>query len=84
MASTTRRSGRRGRRLDWAGAGWSLARPAARDWLFLVPALVFFIGYQVWPIFRVLWLSFTDFHFLRNKPAQLGWVRNYATRWPTR
>ena len=42
----------------------ALVRKGVGEWLFLAPALVFFIGYQVWPIFRVLWLSFTDFQFL--------------------
>ena len=49
-----------------------------REWLFLAPALVFFIGYQVWPIVRVLWLSFTNFQFLSDKPAQWVGFANYA------
>jgi len=48
------------------------------EWLFLVPALAFFVGYQVWPIVRVLWLSFTDFQFLSNNPAHWIWFDNYA------
>ena len=48
------------------------------DWLFLAPALIFFIGYQVWPIVRVLWLSFTNFQFLSDKPAQWVGFDNYA------
>src|SRR5947208_676311 len=47
------------------------------EWLFLAPALAFFIGYQVWPIVRVLWLSFTDFQFLSDKPAHWIWFNNY-------
>src|SRR4051794_10227319 len=46
-------------------------------WLFLIPALVFFAGYQVWPIIRVLWLSFTDFQFLSHDPAHWVWFDNY-------
>ena len=63
-----------------AGAASGLAglRRQGVEWLFLVPALVFFIGYQVWPIFRVLWLSFTDFEFLSDKPAHWIWFGNYA------
>src|SRR3979409_2353756 len=49
-----------------------------RNWLFLVPTLIFFIGWQVYPIFRVLWMSFTNYHFLRNQPAQFVGVQNYA------
>jgi ABC-type sugar transport system permease subunit len=46
-------------------------------WLFLVPTVAFFVGYQVWPIFRVLWLSFTNYQFLTDKPAQWIWFANY-------
>jgi len=46
-------------------------------WLFLLPALVFFVGYQVWPIFRVLWLSFTNYEFLSDKPARFVGIDNY-------
>ncbi len=52
-------------------------RKGVSEWFFLAPALVFFIGYQVWPIFRVLWMSFTDFEFLSNKPAHWVWLDNY-------
>ena len=41
-------------------------------WLFLLPALVFFVGYQVYPIFRVLWISFTDYQFLSQRAGELG------------
>jgi multiple sugar transport system permease protein len=55
-----------------------LMRKGLGDWLFLAPALIFFIGYQVWPIVRVLWLSFTDFQFLSDKPGQWVGFDNYA------
>jgi multiple sugar transport system permease protein len=55
----------------------TLLRKGAGEWLFLAPALAFFIGYQLWPIVRVLWLSFTDFQFLSSKPAQWVWFDNY-------
>jgi multiple sugar transport system permease protein len=54
-------------------------RQGADGWLFLGPALLFFIGYQVWPILRVLWLSFTDFQFLSDKPAHWVGFDNYVT-----
>jgi multiple sugar transport system permease protein len=53
-------------------------RKGLAEWLFLAPAVVFFVGYQVWPIARVLWLSFTNFQFLSDKPAQWVWFDNYA------
>ena len=43
-----------------------------RTWPYLVPALFFFFGWQLWPILRVLWISFTDYHFLSNQPVQAG------------
>ncbi len=52
-------------------------RQGLGHWLFLAPALAFFIGYQVWPIFRVLWISFTNFEYLSDKPAQFVGVANY-------
>ncbi len=47
-------------------------------WLFLIPALVFFVGYQVFPIFRVIWISFTNYQFLSDKPSEWVWFANYA------
>src|SRR5262245_56191469 len=55
----------------------TLLRQGIGAWLFLLPALAFFIGYQVWPIFRVLWLSFTDYQFLSNEPEHWIWLENY-------
>ncbi|MGK9171094.1 sugar ABC transporter permease [Inquilinus limosus] len=53
-------------------------RQAAGAWLFLLPALAFFALYQVYPILRVLWISFTDYKFLSDQPANWIWLRNYA------
>jgi ABC-type sugar transport system permease subunit len=47
-------------------------------WLFLLPALAFFIGYQVWPIVRVIWISFTDYQFLTAEPENWVGFANYA------
>jgi multiple sugar transport system permease protein len=47
-------------------------------WLFLLPALAFFVGYQVWPIVRVVWISFTDYQFLTNQPANWVGFANYV------
>jgi multiple sugar transport system permease protein len=40
--------------------------------------LFFFVGYQVYPIFRVLWISFTDFEFLSNEPSNWVGFDNYT------
>lgn len=47
-------------------------------WWFLLPALFFFIGYQVYPIFRVIWISFTNFEFLSSEPSQWVGFDNYV------
>jgi hypothetical protein len=55
-----------------------LLRQGIGRWLFLLPTVAFFVGYQVWPIFRVLWLSFTDYQFLTtDKPENWVWFDNY-------
>jgi multiple sugar transport system permease protein len=60
------------------GSQLAQLRQGAGMWLFLVPALAFFVGYQVWPIIRVLWMSFTDYQFLTNDPANWVWFDNYV------
>lgn len=52
-------------------------RHASSAWWFLLPAVIFFVGYQVYPIFRVLWISFTDYEFLSSDPAQFVGFANY-------
>ncbi|MGF1624806.1 MAG: carbohydrate ABC transporter permease [Alphaproteobacteria bacterium] len=47
-------------------------------WLFLAPTLIFFVWYQVYPIIRVVWISFTDFRFLTGQPGAWVGVDNYA------
>jgi multiple sugar transport system permease protein len=56
----------------------SLLRQDMTTWLFLLPAVIFFVGYQAYPIFRVLWISFTDYEFLTNEPARWIGFGNYA------
>ena len=65
---------RRGERI----AGWiGLLRLDLSTWMFLAPALLFFVGYQVYPIVRVLWISFTDYEFLTNEPPRWIGFDNY-------
>src|SRR5690349_21289919 len=47
------------------------------NWTFLIPMLLFFVGYQVYPILRVLWISFTDYKYLRSEPASWVGLLNY-------
>jgi ABC-type sugar transport system permease subunit len=53
-------------------------RQGISPWMFLLPALLFFVGYQVYPIVRVVWISFTDYQFLTNAPANWVGFDNYA------
>lgn len=48
-----------------------------KNWLYVLPALIFFIGYQVYPIIRVFVISFTDYHYLRQDPAKFVGFQNY-------
>ena len=53
------------------GAGWVA-------WLFILPGVFFFVGWQLWPIFRVAWMSFTDYEFLNLKdPVQWVGLQNF-------
>ena len=52
-------------------------RQEMTPWVFLLPALVFFVGYQVYPIIRVIWISFTNYEFLTDEPAQWVGFTNY-------
>ena len=52
-------------------------RQGVNTWFFLLPALIFFVGYQVYPVFRVVWISFTDFEYLTNEPANWVGFGNY-------
>jgi multiple sugar transport system permease protein len=37
---------------------------SVQNWLFLLPAVAFFVLWQIWPIIQVAWYSVTDFRFL--------------------
>lgn len=47
------------------------------NWLFLVPATFFFVGWQIYPIVRVFLLSFTDFKYLETAPPNFVGLQNY-------
>jgi ABC-type sugar transport system permease subunit len=60
-------------------AGSAAATRFVRSWMFLAPAILLFAGWQLYPIVRVAWLSFTDYHFLRADAAvSWVWFENYA------
>ena len=60
------------------GARITRLRQETGVWLFLVPALIFFVGYQVWPIIRVVWISFTDYQYLSTNPPSWVGLHNYV------
>lgn len=48
-------------------------------WLLLVPTIVFFVGWQLWPIIRVAWISLTDYEFLNTTdPVNFIGLQNFA------
>lgn len=52
------------------------------SWLFLLPTIVLFVGWQLYPIGRVAWISLTDYHFLRlNEPISFIGLENYREAW---
>jgi len=53
-------------------------RRIGTTWPYLVPALFFFVGWQLYPIVRVLYISFTDYHFLTGGPTHWIWFKNYT------
>ena len=48
-----------------------------RTYPYLLPAIIFFIGWQVLPIYQAIRLSFTDDNFLDAKPANWVGLQNY-------
>jgi multiple sugar transport system permease protein len=50
------------------------------SWIFLAPALFFFLGWQLYPLLRVLWMSFTNYQYLRvGEPVDWVWLDNFVT-----
>ncbi|MFT4039828.1 MAG: sugar ABC transporter permease [Thermomicrobiales bacterium] len=48
-------------------------------WLFLIPALIFFIGWQILPIVRVAWFSLLDYRPIQaSRPVTFVGLDNYA------
>lgn len=48
------------------------------NWLFVIPALIFFVGYSLYPILHVFVISFTDYRFLAvGEPIHFVGLQNY-------
>jgi multiple sugar transport system permease protein len=50
----------------------------ARTWPYLLPVVVFFVGWQLFPIFLAAKVSFTDEKFLTQDPVHWIGLQNYS------
>lgn len=50
---------------------------AIRTWPYLAPIIVFFVGWQIFPIFLAAKVSFTNEQFLTNNPVKWIGLQNY-------
>lgn len=49
------------------------------NWIYLVPAIFFFLLYEAFPLLQVFWISFTDAHYLRvNDPVHFTGLKNFV------
>jgi multiple sugar transport system permease protein len=48
------------------------------NWIYVVPALFFFFLYMAYPIVRAAWISFTDYQFLSQDPANFVGLKNFT------
>src|SRR5918994_3740396 len=46
--------------------------------LFISPALALLIFLSIWPLIRLVWLSFTDYSVTRDVPASFIGIDNYV------
>ncbi len=65
-----RRVARRRRPLFSRTHGWG-------NWIYLLPAALFFFIYMAYPILRSMWMSFTDYKYISQAPAQFVGLQNY-------
>ena len=62
----------RPRRPFWSSAhGWS-------NWIYLLPTVLFFFVYMAYPILRSMWISFTNYQYIVQTPAQFVGLQNYV------
>jgi multiple sugar transport system permease protein len=47
------------------------------NWVYFAPALFFILAYMMYPILRVIYISFTDYHYLRDDPVAFTGLKNY-------
>jgi len=47
------------------------------NWIYLLPAALFFFIYMFYPILRSVWMSFTNYKYISQAPAQFVGLQNY-------
>lgn len=58
---------------------WSMERKKARwGWIFVTPALLFFMTFSFYPILNAFYMSLTKKDLLSLKPPEFIWFRNYS------
>jgi multiple sugar transport system permease protein len=63
----------RSNRPAWVQTLWNVAR----SYPYLLPAIVFFVGWQILPIYEALRISFTNDNFLDQVPGKWIGLQNY-------
>lgn len=48
------------------------------NWIYLLPAVFFFLLYMAYPIIKAVWISFTDYQFLSTEPARWIGLKNFT------
>jgi len=48
------------------------------NWLYLLPFIIFFVGWQAYPLARVAYLSFTDYWYIRGDPPVFIGLENFG------
>lgn len=64
-------------------SAWLSTRRRRDAWLFLTPMLIVLALVAAWPLFRTIWLSFTDADLLKSDPPKWVGLENYITHNPT-
>lgn len=48
------------------------------NWVYLLPALFFFLAYMLYPLIQVFYISFTNYRYLSNEPVQFTGLQNFS------
>jgi len=76
-ASTLRSGGESGEEFNGRNGFMRTVSHVVRTWPYLIPVVVFFVGWQIFPIFLAAKLSFTNQKFLTSDPTKWIGLQNY-------